>query len=65
MWRPHIWVFLETEDMNLNYFLGKIPLMSQEGFELEETFKFYYDSNTEKESASVILLVSTENYSIL
>jgi len=51
--------------MNLNYFLGKIPLMSQEGFELEETFKFYYDSNTEKESASVILLVSTENYSIL
>lgn len=29
-------VFLDTEDLSLDYFLGKIPLTSQKGSEREE-----------------------------
>lgn len=40
-----------------SYFLGKIPLTSQEELEVEEMFQFHCDSNAEKENASVIDVV--------
>lgn len=45
---------MDTEDLRLNYFLGKIPLTSQKASELEKTSKFHYNSNTGKENASVL-----------
>lgn len=52
------WVFWE-KDLKLNYFLGKIPLTSQEGFEPEEIFKFCDSSDTE--NVSLPWFISAKN----
>lgn len=54
----YIWVFWE-KDLKLNYFLGKIPLTSQEGFDPEEIFKFCDSSDTE--NVSLPWFISAKN----